>query len=754
MDNKDFDASNDKTEQELETTKEVITLHDLSLEALNNLEEKDEEVTEEADVEDLDENMEKADLVFKTEVETKEEVKEELAKEKKENIFKKLAKKWKSLDKKKKIIVICVAVVLVLLIAVGIFFLVSGNDGPLDDTPDVILESDNYRYENGTLIFLDGDSEIGRYECEHKDETLCEVSYLTNGDAFDQTRMVDENGNDLTLRSQIYHNRYVFVTDRESTDTERIILYDMQENSTVQELKSVASYDDNYVALENTDNYYGLAQINDGEFKMVIPYEYEAVGVLPDQEEITRVMVQKDGSQYISDLSNKVLTKAFDETIVGANDRYVKTKDSEGAYHVYDYNVTELKDKTWDYVVLLTDYMITVEDQKLYVMNYEGSPMNREGIALNNENYNAVETYEELKLIDTEKSFDYELTGTLLNINVYNGSDKKNHSINLNEGRLSSSLAYLEYFDGKLYLYSDQDKNTLIGSYSCDTRNEVGDGTSSLERCRIASESFMRETTGNTKETDESGKLGWIPVIGKRYAFIADGDTIVLYDFTDNKKLATYSNVDTRSYTGVSEVTFTDASSVSFIAQSKNSGKYGVARISSGGVTPLIAFETNSIKGLGNYYVVEKDGTYALYDLDGSKKSDDKTSPIVDYHGDYLKTYKDNSYFVHKFNGSVNDQNSHTYIELYDEYYVTVDNKDINIYNYDGENLTANLSSGTRDLLKVQIDNFYGSGAKAFSVTFSGEYANVIITTASGGQERVVVPLDNAPVEGGDANES
>ena len=754
MDNKDFDASNDKTEQELETTKEVITLHDLSLEALNNLEEKDEEVTEEADVEDLDENMEKADLVFKTEVETKEEVKEELAKEKKENIFKKLAKKWKSLDKKKKIIVICVAVVLVLLIAVGIFFLVSGNDGPLDDTPDVILESDNYRYENGTLIFLDGDSEIGRYECEHKDETLCEVSYLTNDDAFDQTRMIDENGNDLTLRSQIYHNRYVFVTDRESTDTERIILYDMQENSTVQELKSVKAYDDNYVALENTDNYYGLAQINDGEFKMVIPYEYEAVGVLPDQEEITRVMVQKDGSQYLSDLSNKVLTKAFDETIVGANDRYVKTKDSEGAYHVYDYNVTELKDKTWDYVVLLTDYMITVEDQKLYVMNYEGSPMNREGIALNNENYNAVETYEELQLIDTEKSFDYELTGTLLSINVYNGSDKENHSINLNEGRLSSSLAYLEYFDGKLYLYSDQDKNTLIGSYPCDTRNEVGDGTSSLERCRIAKESFMRETTGNTKEPDESGKLGWIPVIGKRYAFIADGDTIVLYDFTDSKKLATYSNVDTRSYTGVSEVTFTDASSVSFIAQSKNSSKYGVARISSGGVTPLIAFEANSIKGLGNYYVVEKDGTYALYDLDGSKKSDDKTSPIVDYHGDYLKTYKDNSYFVHKFNGSVNDQNSHTYIELYDEYYVTVDNKDINIYNYDGENLTANLSSGTRDLLKVQIDNFYGSGAKAFSVTFSGEYANVIITTASGGQERVVVPLDNAPVEGGDVNES
>ena len=753
MDKKE-NYSEENSEQKLETTKEVITLKDLSLEAIENLE--DEPVEEEVPIEELDENMDQADLVFKTEVETKEEVKKELAKEKKENIFKKLQKKWQSLSKKQKIIAIVIAVVVVILLAVGIFFLVTSDKSPLDTTPDVILEGDNYRYENGTLIFLDGESEIGRYECEHKDEKLCEVAYLTDDDEFDKTKMVDENGNDLVLRSQIYHNRYVFVTDRENTETERIILYDIEAGSTVQELKKVKAYDDNYVALQNQENLYGLAQINDGEFKMVIPFEYDKVGVLPDQEEITRVMVEKDGSEYLSDLSNKILTKAFDETIVGATDRYVKTKDEKGKYHVYDYNVAELQDETWDYVVLLESYMLGVSDKNLYVMNYEGSPMNREGIILNNDKYNPIETYEELKLVNTEKSFDYELTENLLNVDVYNGEDKENHSINLNEGRLSSSLAYLEYFDGKLYLYSDQDKNTLIGSYPCDNKNEINDNTTTLERCRIASESFYRETTGNNMETDESSRLGWIPIIGQRYGFIADGDTIVLYDFTDNKKLAIYSNVDTRSYTSTNEVTFTDASSVSFIAQSKNSGKFGVARISSNGVTPLISFEANSIKGLGNYYAVEQNGTYALYDLDGAKKTDDKTSPIVDYHGKYLKTYKDNSYFVHKFNGSVNDQNSHTYIELYDDYYATVDNKDINIYNYDGENLTANLSSGTRELLKVQTNTFYDSGTKAFSITFSGEYANVLITTSSGAQERVVVPLDNTPVieEGGDENES
>ena len=753
MDKKESYSEEENNEQELEKTKEVITLRDLSLEALDVLNEDTSEEEQEVPIEDLDENMEQADLVFKTEVETKEEVKKELAKEKKENIFKKLQKKWKSLTKKQKIIAIVIAVVVVILLAVGIFFLVTSGKDSLEDTPDVILEGDNYRYENGTLIFLDGDTEIGRYECEHKDETLCEVAYLTDDDEFDKTKRVDENGNDLVLRSQIYHNRYVFVTDRESQETERIILYDMEAGSTVQELKKVKAYDDDYVAIQNNENLYGLAQINDGELKMVIPYEYDELGVLPDQEEITRVMVEKDGNEYISDLSNKVLTKAFSDTIAGATDRYVKTKDDEGKYHVYDYNVTELQSDTWDYVVLLENYMIGINNKQLYVINYEGSPMNHDGILLNNDKYNPIETYEELKLVNTEKSFDYELTGSLLNINVYNGEDKENHSINLNEGRLSSSLAYLEYFDGKLYLYSDQDKTTLIGSYPCDNKNEINNDTTTLDRCRIASESFYRETTGNNMETDESSRLGWIPIIGKRYGFIQDGDTIVLYDFTDSKKLATYTNVDTRSYTSTNEITFTDASSVSFIAQSKNSGKFGVARISSGGVTPLIAFEADSIKGLGNYYVVSGNGTYALYDLDGTKKTDDKASPIVDYHGEYLKTYKDGNYYIHKFDGSVSDSNSHTYIELYDNYYVTVDNKDINIYNYDGENLTENLSSGTRELLKVQTDTFYGSGTKAFTVTFSGEYANVLITTSSGGQERVVVPLDNSPVtEEGDDN--
>ena len=97
MDKKESYSEEENNEQELEKTKEVITLRDLSLEALDVLNEDTSEEEQEVPIEDLDENMEQADLVFKTEVETKEEVKKELAKEKKENIFKKSQKKWKSL---------------------------------------------------------------------------------------------------------------------------------------------------------------------------------------------------------------------------------------------------------------------------------------------------------------------------------------------------------------------------------------------------------------------------------------------------------------------------------------------------------------------------------------------------------------------------------------------------------------------------------------------------------------------------------
>ena len=113
MDNKEFEH-----DESLEKTKELQTLRDIPLSEPDTLEYQKE----------FDEHMDDADLIFKTEVETKEGVKEELkqevAQEKKENVFVKLKKKWNKLPKKNRVIILVVGIlVLLLIIGLVVYFL-------------------------------------------------------------------------------------------------------------------------------------------------------------------------------------------------------------------------------------------------------------------------------------------------------------------------------------------------------------------------------------------------------------------------------------------------------------------------------------------------------------------------------------------------------------------------------------------------------------------------------------------------------
>ena len=198
-------------------------------------------------------------------------------------------------------------------------------------------------------------------------------------------------------------------------------------------------------------------------------------------------------------------------------------------------------------------------------------------------------------------------------------------------------------------------------------------------------DSIFRETR-NTRETADYGG-GVIPIFGKKYMFIEDGDTIMLYDLKEGKTLAKYESVDTSSYTGAAELTMAMTTNVPFIAKSKSSSLFGVANITSEGVKPLIPFENASILLLGDYYVVEeKKDSYALYNLDGQKVEGftNKVSPIVDYHKNYLKTIKDDMYYVHGFKEDVSST-AYNYIELYDEYYAAVLNNRVHLYRYDDD---------------------------------------------------------------------
>ena len=196
-------------EKEKINTKEVPNLNELSRSALQNLEpELDDNEIKVEELSEFDEAQEDANLVFKTEVKAKEEIKEK----KKGSIFKKLGRIWKNMPKKNKILIIVGVLIFIIAIIAIIVLLSPKKEEEKPKLPDIILSGDNYRYENGKLIFLDDEDEIGTYECENKDQNLCKVAAL-DSDEFDDVVKVDEDGNKITFYSPIYENRYVFIID-------------------------------------------------------------------------------------------------------------------------------------------------------------------------------------------------------------------------------------------------------------------------------------------------------------------------------------------------------------------------------------------------------------------------------------------------------------------------------------------------------------------------------------------------------------
>jgi len=668
-------------ENELEATKEVVTLDELKSSALENM--------ESLYTEEFDEQLEEADQQFQTKVEENLEMVDEekqVVTKQPLNSNKSLKEKWHSLDKKKKIFII-VGIVALLLIILGtsLFFLLRSEE-PLSPPkePDVILESDNYRYENGKLIFLNGDTELGSYDCTNKQETLCGIATAKINDTIDGVKRVNENGEALSFKSKIYFERFTFLIDHKNEEDKSILLYDIKEQKVLKTIYDLAIFHeyDNYVLLKNEDGCYGLEKVEENAVTLLIPYDYDEIHLLKE-EAPTKVVVRKANNSYLANMNNNILTKAIANSIVSANEKYIAAKDSLNKYHVYDYNGNEvMKDILPDYITLLAEYLIYVKDNKLYAVDYSGNRYFKDPLELYNPEYTPVEIFKDLKQQETKKSFDYELVNQRLTINIYNGSDSENHSYNLLEGKLSSRYPFIEYLDGTMHFYADEKKQEKIGTYPCKNINKIEKDTDVLHTCFLAKDSFYREINGNKKEIDKTGELGVIPMINRRYIFMQDGEEIVFYDLKEQKELAFYESVDTSSYTNVNDITFTMSSNFTFIAKSFQSKKYGVVTITNDGVTPILKFEYNSIKRLGEYYVVESDDGFKLVQLNGTVvEMEAKKNPIVDYHKNYFKTYDGNQYFVHTLTETVKD--SYDYIELYDEFYAAVLNKVLHLYRYD-----------------------------------------------------------------------
>lgn len=648
-------------------------------------------------------------------------------KQKKDNIFKKIKNKWKNLSKKRKRLIIIFGILLLICLSTLIVLLVK-NFKKNDETKikeDIVLEADNYRYENGTLIFLDSDSkELGKYECKNKDEKLCYVSYVENDENLDISKKVTEDNEILPIRSSILLNNYVYVNDSKKDD--EIFLINIKESDVIEEFTAVKTYSQilNYAIVKDYTGSYGLVSFNEEGYTKLfdLTYDYLAINT-EDKSENKYIIASKDGRNYLLDYEENIISKAINEQIVNYNNNFIVTKNND-FYHLYDYKNNKVINKDFKYIKLFDDFVTLVDDNGLSFIDNKKNKLNEVPVSfkLNQQYYQKTYVFDKnKKVIETLAPFKIENNESTISIDI----DGKITVINKEEGRISATLDFLNYFDSNLYIYNDEAKETLIGTYKCSNPNVITKDSTTLENCYMASDASHADN-----DMSSVNSTGIIPIINNKYAFIVDNpaavtqetNNVVLYDLQAKKTLSKYINVDTNLNTNMNSVSFANNVNVKVIAKNK-SNNYGIFMLDDNGISSLAKFEYSDIEIIGDNYLVSNANGYNMINKSGDLITKSVKSKIRGYNSKYIKVLDNSSYYVYDYEGVKITNKGYKYIELYNNYFVAIDaaNK-LDIFEYANPN--ASVISET---VALHSDSYYNTDKPAFKVEFNTSSALISV---------------------------
>ncbi|MBR1413539.1 MAG: hypothetical protein IJ574_02600 [Bacilli bacterium] len=646
--------------------------------------------------------------------------------------------KWNSFDKKKKIIFVAsvTAVLFVIILSITLIIIKLNNKDDVKEK-EVIIENNNYRYENGKLVFInDKGKDIGSYECQNKNEKTCFVAILSNEDNFDITKEIYEDKSPVLTRSSIYNDKYVFIYDNEKETDGTIKLYDFKDKKDLGTYKLIKAYesDEGYVIAKDESDKYGMLLLSSNEVKTNIDFTYDYLGIVDEKKEDSKVVVKSHGKWYLLTHNNQLATKGYDYEIKNYNDKYVSCINNK-EYILYDYEGKRVFDTNYEYINFYDSNVVIINNDTLYVYDTDLNKLTDAAIILDNSNFNPVDTYSgdinKRKLESTAYSYKIEISNDTLNITYKVAGEEKKYSVNLLESKLNNKLQYLSYSNGILYIYQDLNKEVQLGSYKCESKNAITSETTALSNCTIATDSYV---SNNIYNNNSSPALGYIPIYNNRFAFIYDNNKIVLYDLQNSKVLSTYGEVDTNTLTGSTNVSFITDDGAQIIARN-NKGKYGVIKINKDSAKGLIGFNYSKLERFGSYYRgVTATNTEELLSTDGNALTGVISGNIIKYHDDYLVTKENSLYYVYSFEGKRVNNNGYKFIELYDSYYAVVDNTNkLNAYNYNdnGKKLFAN----DLDLL---VTSFNNQENKSFNITYSSGIYYASILNSSGNTDRII----------------
>lgn len=641
-------------------------------------------------------------------------------KRKKENKF---VCAWRQMSKKKRIILITI-LSLIIILAVGLilFFTLRKEQ----KRPSVILQEDNYRYENGKLVFLDKDkNELGTYECEHKDENLCYVAYYKNEDELDIDIYKNEDDSLYLKRSLIYKDNFVFITDTSDNKNNNVKLYNIKTNSVDGEYTFIKNYGDYVIVFK--DNKYGILEFESEKVVTKVDVDYDFLGYYPSDEKV----IFKDKTGYgIMDVDKKIYVSKIKEPIRSyTKDLIVANSDSN--YIVYNYSGKKVSLMDSEYIKIASDYILLINDKKLYVYDLDYNLLNMDGFQLETQDYNSIIIIDKNgEIKETKKAFEFNVDGDMIKINV----NDKEFSINVNEAKINNKLSYIKYSDNKLYFYSDEEKTKSLGKYNCQNANNVSKNDIVFSNCFLAKESKLIERKSN-------GDLGYLPIYNDRFVFIQDEQTgsssknIVFYDLKMDKVLSNYTEVDAGYYNKNGFVNMASSDNAIIIARKPN-GTVLAFKITSSGVETIIKSNYNAteIKYLNEYFLAKyNDGTYHLFKTDGTEitKNISTINEIVNYYNNYIVVKNNDKYQIYNIETGQIISDELNYVGLSGTYYVGIINKKLNVYNYNSKNklLCKDLDIEGDDYPNLYTIKYYNASniivtiqSKEYSFTGNMEY--------------------------------
>lgn len=630
---------------------------------------------------------------------------------------------WKKRTKKQRILLILGLVVFLILIIIGIIFLVCSlkKEEEVPAPVPVIVQEENYRYENGVLKFLNKNKEeIGSYTCENQNEELCFVSYYSMEDDFDVEKQIYQNNEPVKVRSAIVKETFVLINDNPRKEDEKIKLYNIKEQNIAEEYQLVKKGEDGKLIVKNKENKYGLIELTETASVTKLEYNYDYLGYV-ENEKKSYISTQNE-RHFIIDETGRSLSKAIIGDIKNINANYVKVKLDNGKYEVYNYNNQNIFNESFDYVELHEDYAILIQDTQMFLKFYDKNKLNEDAINLKNRDYIKTNIYdEENKLIETKEAYTVEENNDIVNITIINKEDNTVVRVNKAEGILNKSLRNMNYFDGKLYIYSNTEKTNLLGTYTCANKNNVNSGTTTLSNCTLA-----RDTILEDNDYEIPGAVGVIPIFNERFIFISDNPdlvnesnkTIVLYDLKKSSNLGKYRTVNTYSYTGTNDITFSTVTDLQVVAQNQ-SGNFGVIKINLSEVVGHIGFNYSNMERLRDYYVAKDANGYLLLSKsNGASVTSAIPYKIRNYNNKYVKVKRDDgNYYIYDYENktgkSINTE-GFKYVELYGNYFAGVNtNNQLGVYTYN--NPTRNIISGNT-LIPLNLNSYYGNGILAFKI--------------------------------------